>query len=106
MLIAFLYDTLGRYLRYRTQLATIGELDDRILRDIGISRGDLKAVAWDSASHWAAHSIRSSPLADAAKSQGASAGLMARSLPLPRPCRTQVQHGLPEAGWRAAPQRD
>jgi hypothetical protein len=29
MLIAFLFDTVGRYLRYRSQLASMVELDDR-----------------------------------------------------------------------------
>jgi uncharacterized protein YjiS (DUF1127 family) len=47
MLIAFLFDTLGRYLRYRSQLASITELDDRTLRDIGIDRSALRATAWD-----------------------------------------------------------
>jgi uncharacterized protein YjiS (DUF1127 family) len=49
MLIAFLFDTLGRYLhlRYRSQLASIAELDDRTLRDIGIDRSELRATAWD-----------------------------------------------------------
>jgi uncharacterized protein YjiS (DUF1127 family) len=47
MLIAFLFDTLGRYLRYRTQLTSITELDDRTLRDIGIDRSELRATAWD-----------------------------------------------------------
>jgi uncharacterized protein YjiS (DUF1127 family) len=47
MLIAFLFDTLGRYLRYRSQLASITELDDRTLRDIGIDRSELRAAAWD-----------------------------------------------------------
>jgi len=47
MLTAFLFDTIGRYLRYRSQLASVYELDDRTLRDIGINRGELKATAWD-----------------------------------------------------------
>jgi uncharacterized protein YjiS (DUF1127 family) len=47
MLIAFLFDTLGRYLRYRSHLASITELDDRTLRDIGIDRSELRATAWD-----------------------------------------------------------
>jgi uncharacterized protein YjiS (DUF1127 family) len=47
MLIAFLFDTLGRYFRYRSQLASITELDDRTLRDIGIDRSELRATAWD-----------------------------------------------------------
>ena len=47
MFIAFLFDTLGRYLRYRSQLASNTELDDRTLRDIGIDRSALRATAWD-----------------------------------------------------------
>jgi uncharacterized protein YjiS (DUF1127 family) len=53
MLIAFLFDTVGRYLRYRSQLASIVELDDRTLSDIGLNRSELRAVAWQTASHWA-----------------------------------------------------
>jgi uncharacterized protein YjiS (DUF1127 family) len=55
MLIAFLHDTVGRYLRYRTQLASIGDLDDRLLHDIGLSRGELRTVAWNMAAHGASH---------------------------------------------------
>jgi uncharacterized protein YjiS (DUF1127 family) len=47
MFIAFLYGTIGRYLRYRSQLSSIYELDDRMLQDIGLDRGELKAAAWD-----------------------------------------------------------
>jgi uncharacterized protein YjiS (DUF1127 family) len=47
MLTAFLFDTIGRYLRYRSQLASVFELDDRTLLDIGLNRGELKATSWD-----------------------------------------------------------
>jgi uncharacterized protein YjiS (DUF1127 family) len=47
MFIAFLYETVGRYLRYRSQLASIYELDDRTLQDIGLDRSELRSVAWD-----------------------------------------------------------
>jgi uncharacterized protein YjiS (DUF1127 family) len=47
MLTAFLFDTIGRYLRYRSQLASVYELDDRTLLDIGLNRGELKATSWD-----------------------------------------------------------
>ncbi len=47
MLTAFLFDTIGRYLRYRSQLASVYELDDRALLDIGLNRGELKATSWD-----------------------------------------------------------
>ena len=53
MLIAFIYDTVGRYLRYRSQLASMAELDDRTLSDIGLNRSELRTVAWHTASHWA-----------------------------------------------------
>jgi uncharacterized protein YjiS (DUF1127 family) len=47
MFIAFLFDTTRRYLRYRSQLTSIYELDDRTLEDIGLNRGELKATAWN-----------------------------------------------------------
>ena len=47
MLTAFLFDTIGRYLRYRSQLASVYELDDRMLLDIGLNRGELRATSWD-----------------------------------------------------------
>ena len=43
MLIAFLFDAAGRYFRYRSQLASIIELDDRTLSDIGLSRSELRS---------------------------------------------------------------
>jgi uncharacterized protein YjiS (DUF1127 family) len=46
MLVTFLLDTVGRYFRYRSQLASINELDDRTLSDIGLSRGELRTTAW------------------------------------------------------------
>lgn len=55
MLIAFLFDTIGRYLRYRSQLASINELDDRTLRDIGLTRSELRAVARNTAAHRVPH---------------------------------------------------
>jgi uncharacterized protein YjiS (DUF1127 family) len=55
MLVAFLFDTIGRYVRYRSQLASIYELDDRTLLDIGLNRGELKAAAWDLVAHGSAH---------------------------------------------------
>jgi uncharacterized protein YjiS (DUF1127 family) len=47
MLTTFLFDTIGRYLRYRSQLASVYELDDRMLLDIGLNRGELRATSWD-----------------------------------------------------------
>ena len=32
---------ISRYARYRSELANMSQLDDRMLRDIGISRADL-----------------------------------------------------------------
>ena len=55
MLIVFLFDTVGRYLRYRSQLASMVELDDRILSDIGLSRSELRTVAWNSATRRTPH---------------------------------------------------
>jgi uncharacterized protein YjiS (DUF1127 family) len=54
MLIVFLYETVGQYLRYRSQLASMELLDDRMLRDIGLERGELRAAAWQ-AVHGTAH---------------------------------------------------
>jgi uncharacterized protein YjiS (DUF1127 family) len=53
MLIVFLFDTVGRYLRHRSQLASMVELDDRTLSDTGLNRSELRAVARRTASHWA-----------------------------------------------------
>ena len=46
MFIASLIGTIGRYIRYRSQLASIKQLDEHILRDIGISRDDVTNAAW------------------------------------------------------------
>ena len=46
MFIASLIGAIGRYIRYRSQLASINQLDERTLRDIGISRGELTTAAW------------------------------------------------------------
>jgi uncharacterized protein YjiS (DUF1127 family) len=51
VLIAVLYETIGRYIRYRFQVASIDRLDDRTLRDIGLNRTQLRATAWDLATH-------------------------------------------------------
>jgi len=45
MFIAFLFETIGRYFRYRSQLASINELDDRTLSDIGLNRGELRTTS-------------------------------------------------------------
>ena len=46
MLIASSIALVRRYARYRSQLANISALDERTLRDIGISRGELVTAAW------------------------------------------------------------
>jgi uncharacterized protein YjiS (DUF1127 family) len=55
LIVVFLFETIGRYLRYRRQLASIDVLDDRTLRDIGLERSKLRAAAWDITLHGAAH---------------------------------------------------
>jgi uncharacterized protein YjiS (DUF1127 family) len=46
MLLASIIDLFRRYVRYRSQLSSIEELDERTLRDIGLSRGELATAAW------------------------------------------------------------
>jgi uncharacterized protein YjiS (DUF1127 family) len=46
MLIASLFNTFMRYLRYQSQLMNIDAIDDRILHDIGRERSELRAEAW------------------------------------------------------------
>ncbi len=46
MLIASSIALIRRYARYRSELACISQLDERTLRDIGLSRGELKTAAW------------------------------------------------------------
>jgi len=48
MLIVFSIALVRRYACYRSQLAGISQLDERSLRDIGISRGELANAAWRS----------------------------------------------------------
>jgi uncharacterized protein YjiS (DUF1127 family) len=49
MVIGILFDTVRRYLRYRENVLCIAELDEHILRDIGVNRGELIAEARDRA---------------------------------------------------------
>ncbi|MDB5575089.1 MAG: hypothetical protein JWR80_265 [Bradyrhizobium sp.] len=51
MFIATLVGAIAQYLRYRSQLTSISQLDDRILRDIGLNRSELRSAAWDMAVH-------------------------------------------------------
>ena len=46
MLIASSIALIRRYAHYRSQLASIRQLDERTLRDIGVSRGELATAAW------------------------------------------------------------
>jgi uncharacterized protein YjiS (DUF1127 family) len=46
MLLATLFGAVQRYLRYRAQLLSVESLDDHMLHDIGLSRGELSAAAW------------------------------------------------------------
>ena len=46
MSIGILFDTVLRYLRYRENVSCSAQLDERILRDIGLSRSELCAAAW------------------------------------------------------------
>ena len=50
MLIGILSDMFEfarRYLRYQAEALRIARLDERLLADIGVSRGQLCAEAWD-----------------------------------------------------------
>ncbi len=49
MFIASFIDAIRKFARYRSQLAGINQLDERTLRDIGISRGELATAAWHKA---------------------------------------------------------
>lgn len=55
MFIASLVGAIAQYFRYRSQLISISRLDDHILRDIGLNRGELRSAAWDMATHGAGH---------------------------------------------------
>ena len=49
MLMGILFGALKRYVRYHELAICISQLDDRMLFDIGCSRGDLYAEAWQRA---------------------------------------------------------
>jgi uncharacterized protein YjiS (DUF1127 family) len=44
-MLAALFGAAQRYLRYRAQLFSVESLDDRMLCDIGLYRGELSAAA-------------------------------------------------------------
>ena len=53
MFVASLFGAIMRYVRYQSQLSSVSKLDDRILRDIGLNRGELRSAAWNMAAHGA-----------------------------------------------------
>ncbi|HWX57317.1 DUF1127 domain-containing protein [Bradyrhizobium sp.] len=50
MLLGILFGAIRRYFRYHGLAICIGQLDDRMLTDIGCSRNELYAEAWVRAS--------------------------------------------------------
>jgi uncharacterized protein YjiS (DUF1127 family) len=55
MFIGILFGTIRRYFRYHENLLCIAQLDEHILHDIGLSRSELCAEAWDRAAGSTAH---------------------------------------------------
>jgi uncharacterized protein YjiS (DUF1127 family) len=51
MFITALFDIIKRYVHYRSQILYLERLDERTLRDIGFSRAELCAAAWQRAGH-------------------------------------------------------
>jgi uncharacterized protein YjiS (DUF1127 family) len=45
-MIAALITAVASWRRYRTAVRQLADLDDRSLRDIGLSRTDIKRAAW------------------------------------------------------------
>jgi uncharacterized protein YjiS (DUF1127 family) len=56
MLLATLFGSVQRYVRYRAQLSSVESLDDHMLYDIGLNRGELSAAAWAQIERATAHS--------------------------------------------------
>jgi len=56
MLLAALFGSVQRYLRYRALLSSIEILDDHMLYDIGLNRSELSAAAWAQIERATAHS--------------------------------------------------
>jgi len=54
MFMAAIFGALKRYIHYRIQLLYFEELDERTLYDIGVSRSELRAEAWEHAEHMVA----------------------------------------------------
>ena len=55
MLLGILLGALRRYFRYQELAIHIGQLDERTLSDIGCSRSELYAEAWDRADRTPRH---------------------------------------------------
>ncbi|MGJ5180499.1 DUF1127 domain-containing protein [Bradyrhizobium oligotrophicum] len=49
MFVTAIFAALKRYVHYRTQLSYLDQLDERTLRDIGFSRDQMYAQAWERA---------------------------------------------------------
>ena len=49
MFLAHLVRFARTYLKYRSTIAALTDLDDRRLRDIGLTRGQIANAAWDNA---------------------------------------------------------
>jgi uncharacterized protein YjiS (DUF1127 family) len=48
MLLSFVLSSINRWLRYHEAVRRLFGLTDRELRDLGISRSDISAMAWRS----------------------------------------------------------
>jgi uncharacterized protein YjiS (DUF1127 family) len=49
MFLAAIVRFARNYLKYRTTVTALAELDERSLRDIGLTRGQIAGAAWNSA---------------------------------------------------------
>ena len=49
MLLSSIIRAVRAYWRYRSSLFALSQLDERMLRDIGMSRGELEGRAWQAA---------------------------------------------------------
>jgi uncharacterized protein YjiS (DUF1127 family) len=51
MLVSHLVDIFRQWRRYNESLRELNRLADRELADIGMTRGDIPRVAWESSEH-------------------------------------------------------
>ncbi len=51
MFLATLIRFARSYLKYRSTVSALTELDERGLRDIGLTRGQISSAAWSMAQH-------------------------------------------------------